>query len=144
MSVIGAVVGEFFGGPLYALGIYITLQTGASNYPSAWAAIVLACALGIVLYLAAVALERLVDPVVRGTRDGPMSGDAGGLPSSVREWDGSPAGPAGRSRRMRGGAIDMRLSRKMLATAIAAVHARRGVQLERRRRIGRRPSRRPR
>ena len=62
LSVIGAVVGEFFGGPLYALGIYITLQTGASKYPSAWAAIVLACVLGIVLYLAAVALERLAIP----------------------------------------------------------------------------------
>ncbi len=62
LSVIGAVVGEFFGGPLYALGIYITLQTGHSRYPSAWAAIVLACVLGILLYLAVVALERLVMP----------------------------------------------------------------------------------
>ncbi|MFL5708463.1 MAG: ABC transporter permease, partial [Chloroflexota bacterium] len=62
LSVIGAVVGEFFGGPLYSLGIYITLETGHSRYPSAWAAIVLACAMGIVLYLAAVGLERLVMP----------------------------------------------------------------------------------
>jgi NitT/TauT family transport system permease protein len=62
LSVIGAVVGEFFGGPLYSLGIYITLETGHSRYPTAWAAIVLACALGIVLYLAAVGLERLVVP----------------------------------------------------------------------------------
>jgi NitT/TauT family transport system permease protein len=62
LSVIGAVVGEFFGGPLYALGIYITLQTGASRYPAAWAAIILACVLGIALYLAAVALERLTIP----------------------------------------------------------------------------------
>ena len=62
LSVIGAVVGEFFGGPLYSLGIYITLETGHSRYPSAWAAIVLACGMGIVLYLAAVGLERLVMP----------------------------------------------------------------------------------
>ncbi len=62
LSVIGAVVGEFFGGPLYALGLYITTQTGASRYPAAWAAIVLACLLGIGLYLAVVALERLVMP----------------------------------------------------------------------------------
>jgi NitT/TauT family transport system permease protein len=62
LSVIGAVVGEFFGGPLYSLGIYITLETGHSRYPTAWAAIVLACAMGIVLYLAAVALERIVVP----------------------------------------------------------------------------------
>jgi NitT/TauT family transport system permease protein len=62
LSVIGAVVGEFFGGPLYALGIYITLETGNSRYATAWAAIILACGLGIGLYLAAVALERLVMP----------------------------------------------------------------------------------
>jgi NitT/TauT family transport system permease protein len=62
LAVIGAVVGEFFGGPLYALGLYITMQTGASRYPAAWAAIVLACLLGIVLYLIVVALERLVMP----------------------------------------------------------------------------------
>ena len=62
LAVIGAVVGEFFGGPLYALGIYITRETGSSRYPSAWAAIVLACALGIVLYLIVVALERVVMP----------------------------------------------------------------------------------
>ena len=62
LSVIGAVVGEFFGGPLYALGIYITLESGHSRYPSAWAAILLACALGIGLYLVAVGLERLVMP----------------------------------------------------------------------------------
>lgn len=62
LSVIGAVVGEFFGGPLYSLGIYITLETGHSRYPTAWAGIVVACALGIVLYLAVVAAERLVIP----------------------------------------------------------------------------------
>jgi NitT/TauT family transport system permease protein len=62
LAVIGAVVGEFFGGPLYALGIFITNETGSSRYPSAWAAIVLACALGIGLYLVAVALERIVMP----------------------------------------------------------------------------------
>ncbi len=62
LSVIGAVVGEFFGGPLYSLGIYITLESGHSRYPTAWAAIVLACAMGIVLYLGAVALERIVMP----------------------------------------------------------------------------------
>ncbi len=62
LSVIGAVVGEFFGGPLYSLGIYITLETGHSRYPTAWAAIVLACALGIALYVVAVVAERLVVP----------------------------------------------------------------------------------
>jgi NitT/TauT family transport system permease protein len=62
LSVIGAVVGEFFGGPLYSLGIYITSQTGISDYPKAWAAIILACALGIAFYSIAVLAERLVVP----------------------------------------------------------------------------------
>jgi NitT/TauT family transport system permease protein len=62
LAVIGAVVGEFFGGPLYSLGIYITLETGHSRYPTAWAAIILACALGIVMYIAAVAIERIGVP----------------------------------------------------------------------------------
>jgi NitT/TauT family transport system permease protein len=62
LSVIGAVVGEFFGGPLYSLGIYITNQTGISDYPKAWAAIVLACALGIAFYSAAVIAERIAVP----------------------------------------------------------------------------------
>lgn len=62
LSVIGAVVGEFFGGPLYSLGIYVTNQTGSFRYPNAWAAIILACALGIGLYVAAVIAERIVMP----------------------------------------------------------------------------------
>ncbi len=62
LSVIGAVVGEFFGGPLYSLGIYVVNQTGSFKYPNAWAAIVVACVLGIGLYLLAVLLERIVIP----------------------------------------------------------------------------------
>ena len=62
LSVIGAVVGEFFGGPLYGLGQYITLETGHFRYPSAWAAIVLSCALGIGTYIVAVVVERIVLP----------------------------------------------------------------------------------
>jgi NitT/TauT family transport system permease protein len=62
LAVIGAVVGEFFGGPRYAIGIYVTDSAGNFRFENAWAAIVLACALGIVLYLAAVAVERVVMP----------------------------------------------------------------------------------
>ena len=62
LSVIGAVVGEYFGGPTTALGIYITSEAYLFRYPNAWAAIVLACALGIVFYLAVIALERVVLP----------------------------------------------------------------------------------
>jgi NitT/TauT family transport system permease protein len=65
LSVIGAVVGEFFGGPLYSLGIYVTNQTGSFKFPNAWAAIVLACLLGIGGYLAAIAAERIFVPWLR-------------------------------------------------------------------------------
>ncbi|MEO5703534.1 MAG: ABC transporter permease subunit, partial [Candidatus Limnocylindrales bacterium] len=62
LSVIGAVVGEFFGGPSYSIGNYVTNQTGSFRYPNAWAAIVIACALGIGLYLFAVVAERVAMP----------------------------------------------------------------------------------
>ena len=62
LSVIGAVVGEFFGGPSYSIGNYVTNQTGSFRYPNAWAAIIMACALGIGLYLVAVLAERVVMP----------------------------------------------------------------------------------
>ena len=62
LSVIGAVVGEFFGGPQYSIGNYVTNMTGQFKYPNAWAAIIIACALGISLYLVAVAAERIVMP----------------------------------------------------------------------------------
>lgn len=62
LAVIGAVVGEFFGGPRYSIGIYVTDSAGNFRFENAWAAIVLACVLGIVLYLVAVALERIVMP----------------------------------------------------------------------------------
>jgi NitT/TauT family transport system permease protein len=66
LSVIGAVVGEFFGGPRYSIGIYVTDSAGNFRFENAWAAIVMACLLGIGLYLAAVALEWLVMPWQRG------------------------------------------------------------------------------
>jgi len=62
LAVIGAVVGEFFGGPRYSIGIYVTDSAGNFRFENAWAAIVMACALGIVLYLLAVAAERLAIP----------------------------------------------------------------------------------
>jgi len=62
LSVIGAVVSEYFGGPTIALGIYITSEAGLFRYPNAWAAIMLACGLGITFYVTVVLLERLVVP----------------------------------------------------------------------------------
>jgi NitT/TauT family transport system permease protein len=69
LSVIGAVVGEYFGGPQTALGIYITSEAYVFRYPNAWAAIILACLLGIVFYLLALLAERLVLPWYAAMRE---------------------------------------------------------------------------
>lgn len=62
LAVIGAVIGEYFGGPRYALGIFITSEAYVFRYPSAWAGILLACLLGVAFYLAVLVLERLIIP----------------------------------------------------------------------------------
>ncbi len=62
LAVIGAVIGEYFGGPRYSLGIYITSEAYVFRYPNAWAAILLACLLGIAFYVAILVLERVLIP----------------------------------------------------------------------------------
>jgi NitT/TauT family transport system permease protein len=59
LSMIGAIVGEYFGGPLDALGITILNASSYSNFRLAWAGIVLASAFGIVFYGAVALAERL-------------------------------------------------------------------------------------
>ena len=63
LAMIGAVVGDFFGGSTEALGVQIQSSVALSRYEVAWAAILVASLMGIVLYSAVVILERLV---VRG------------------------------------------------------------------------------
>lgn len=62
LSVIGAIVKEYFGGPQDRLGQYITTRAALFQFPDAWAAIVLASCLGIALYLVVVLLERRLMP----------------------------------------------------------------------------------
>jgi NitT/TauT family transport system permease protein len=62
LSIIGAIVKEYFGGPQDRLGQYITTKAALFQFDQAWAAIVLASAVGIALYLLVVAAERLVMP----------------------------------------------------------------------------------
>lgn len=62
LSMIGAVVGEYFGGPRIALGVFITQEAALFRFSSAWAAIIIACLMGISLYLIIIFLERLVMP----------------------------------------------------------------------------------
>lgn len=62
LALIGAVVGEFFGGTREALGVYITQEAAQFRFQNSWAAIIIACILGIAFYLIIVAIERLVIP----------------------------------------------------------------------------------
>jgi NitT/TauT family transport system permease protein len=62
LSMIGAVVAEFFGGTQNALGVYIKSQAGILKLREAWSGILMACILGIAFYLIIVALERVVMP----------------------------------------------------------------------------------
>ena len=62
LSMIGAVVAEFFGGTQNALGVYITSQAGILRLREAWSDILMACLLGIAFYLIIVAAERVLMP----------------------------------------------------------------------------------
>jgi NitT/TauT family transport system permease protein len=69
LSMIGAIVGEYFGGSLNALGVLISSRTATFAFEEAWAGIGVACAFGIAFYLAVAGLERLA---LRGV---PSTGD---------------------------------------------------------------------
>jgi len=62
LSMIGAIVAEFFGGSVKYLGVYIKTEANILHTTNAWAAIVVACLIGIVFYLVIVGVERLVMP----------------------------------------------------------------------------------
>lgn len=62
LSLIGAIVGEYFGGANDVLGRVIVQSASALRFDVTWAAIVVAATAGIVLYLVIVALERVIIP----------------------------------------------------------------------------------
>jgi NitT/TauT family transport system permease protein len=62
LSLIGAIVGEYFGGSSLVLGRIIVQSASALRFDVTWAAILLGAATGIVFYLAIVAAERIVIP----------------------------------------------------------------------------------
>lgn len=69
LSMIGAIVSEYFGGNRSALGVYITQEAAQFRFANAWAAIVIACFVGIGLYLIVLTVERFAipwHPSVRG------------------------------------------------------------------------------
>ena len=59
LSMIGAIVGEYFGGPTNALGVSILNDSQLFDFPRAWAGIMLASAFGIAFYAAVSVAERL-------------------------------------------------------------------------------------
>ena len=62
LSMIGAVVGEFFGGFARSLGVYIISETALFHTREAWAAIIVACAFGLAFYLVIAGAERVAMP----------------------------------------------------------------------------------
>jgi NitT/TauT family transport system permease protein len=72
LAMIGAIVGDYFGGSQDALGIQIRRQAGVFAFTEAWAAIMIASVLGIAFYAAVAACERLVmgwHPSARGAAE---------------------------------------------------------------------------
>jgi NitT/TauT family transport system permease protein len=69
LAMIGAIVGDYFGGSQEALGILIRRSAGIFAFEEAWAAILVASVLGIAFYAAVALAERLTigwHPSIRG------------------------------------------------------------------------------
>jgi NitT/TauT family transport system permease protein len=65
LAMIGAIVGDYFGGSTLALGVQIENSISLFDFPFGWAAVVVASAFGIAFYVAIGVLERLA---IRGAR----------------------------------------------------------------------------
>ena len=70
LAVIAAVVAEYFGGPREALGVYISQQAALFHFAEAWAAIVVASAIGLGLFGLVTLVERVVMPWHVSFREG--------------------------------------------------------------------------
>jgi NitT/TauT family transport system permease protein len=69
LAMIGAVVGDYFGGEIDALGVQILSAVSQAQYETAWAAILIASVLGIAFYASVALVERLLlswHPSTRG------------------------------------------------------------------------------
>ncbi|MGZ9277015.1 MAG: ABC transporter permease [Candidatus Limnocylindrales bacterium] len=62
LSLVGAIVGEYFGGSSLVLGRIIVQASSALRFDITWAAVLLAALTGIVFYLAVIVLERVFIP----------------------------------------------------------------------------------
>ena len=70
LSIIGAIVGEYFGGAPVVLGRIIVESAAFLRFSVAWAAIIIGAAVGISVYLVIVAIERVVMPWHASIRGG--------------------------------------------------------------------------
>src|SRR5437868_951570 len=59
LAMIGAIVGEYFGGALNALGVLILARSRIFLFTQAWAGVFVACLFGLGLYLAVALVERV-------------------------------------------------------------------------------------
>ena len=69
LAMIGAIVGEYFGGAFNALGVLINSDAQVFDFVTAWAGILVASILGLSLYGAVAGTERLVVRWAPDTRD---------------------------------------------------------------------------
>jgi NitT/TauT family transport system permease protein len=58
LAMIGAVVGEYFGGALNAIGVLILSRSRVFQFNEAWAGVLVVCLFGLALYIAVSLLER--------------------------------------------------------------------------------------
>jgi NitT/TauT family transport system permease protein len=59
LAMIGAVVGEYFGGALNAIGVLILSRSRVFQFNEAWAGVLVVCLFGLALYIAVAIVERL-------------------------------------------------------------------------------------
>jgi NitT/TauT family transport system permease protein len=62
LSLIAAIIAEYFGGPQDVLGQYIVNRAQLFQFPDAWAAILVASIIGVVFYLLILVAERALMP----------------------------------------------------------------------------------
>ena len=62
LSIVFAIVAEYFGGSQDVLGQYVLTKASLFVYPDAWAGILVASILGVTLYVLTILLERAVMP----------------------------------------------------------------------------------
>jgi NitT/TauT family transport system permease protein len=69
LCMIGAIVGDYFGGSVNALGVQIENSISLFDFPLGWAAVVVASAFGIAFYAAVAVAERFAVRGARSTRN---------------------------------------------------------------------------